>query len=557
VSTAVLAAVHSPTPDEIAQLPSGLQHVQYRRFELARANPPLVRIAAAVPVYLVGCEHDWRSFDPSPGARSEFYVGANFLKANGERSFFLFTLARWACIPFTLMGGLVCWRWASDLYGRSGGLLALVLWSFCPTVLGNGALMTPDTACASFGALAGYWFWRWLRAGTLYWAAAAGIALGLANLTKGTWLILLPFWPAMYVFWTYSPDPEQAISRSRAALAELGLILGTCVLIINAGYLFGGTGTRLSNFEFTSGPLRGNVSDVVSDGKTGNRFRGTVAGHLPIPLPKQFVLGMDTQWTAFERGRPAYLLGEWKYGGWWYYYLVAMGVKIPLGAWVLGAVALAQRARGGWPADRLRDEVILLAPAIACLAFISLKGGINRHFRYVLPALPFIYIWLGSTASLLAYPSFVLRLIVGGSVAWFVTSSMLVFPHSQSYFNELCGGPRGGPRVLLGSNVEWGQDLLFLKHWIERHPEARPLFVREYAPAAKPDIVGIDALPVPDRPEPGWYAVSLNMLYEPECSCAYLRDFKPADHVAYSMNIYHLTDEDLRRWRAKGEAGPD
>lgn len=47
-------------------------------------------------------------------------------------------------------------------------------------------------------------------------------------------------------------------------------------------------------------------------------------------------------------------------------------------------------------------------------------------------------------------------------VTWFVVSSLCIYPHSLSYFNELIGGPVHGPRHLLGSNVDWGQDLYYL-----------------------------------------------------------------------------------------------
>jgi hypothetical protein len=44
---------------------------------------------------------------------------------------------------------------------------------------------------------------------------------------------------------------------------------------------------------------------------------------------------------------------------------------------------------------------------------------------------------------------------------WFVSSSLWIYPHSLSYFNESIGGPLNGPRHLLGSNVDWGQDLRY------------------------------------------------------------------------------------------------
>ena len=70
---------------------------------------------------------DARWGDPS----NAFCDDDAFLKANGPKSFWLVTLGRWACIPFSLLGGYVCFRWAYELYGSGSGLLALALWCFC------------------------------------------------------------------------------------------------------------------------------------------------------------------------------------------------------------------------------------------------------------------------------------------------------------------------------------------------------------------------------------------------------------------------------------------
>jgi hypothetical protein len=56
----------------------------------------------------------------------------------------------------------------------------------------------------------------------------------------------------------------------------------------------------------------------------------------------------------------------------------------------------------------------------------------------------------------------VLQTLVAASFGWFLASSLWVFPHSLSYFNESIGGPLHGPRHLLGSCVDWGQDLRYL-----------------------------------------------------------------------------------------------
>lgn len=70
---------------------------------------------------------------------------------------------------------------------------------------------------------------------------------------------------------------------------------------------------------------------------------------------------------------------------------------------------------------------------------------------------------------------------VAALFTWFVTSSLWIYPHSLSYFNETVEGPLNGPKHLLGSNVDWGQDVLYLRQWITKSKQ-RVAVVRERAP---------------------------------------------------------------------------
>src|SRR4051812_48574856 len=105
------AMVHSPTYNEPAHLVAGISYWQFGRFDVYSVNPPLVRMVAAIPVLLAGCETDWSHFREGPGARPEMAMGGDFCQANGFRTCWLMTIARWACIPFSLLGGYICFRW--------------------------------------------------------------------------------------------------------------------------------------------------------------------------------------------------------------------------------------------------------------------------------------------------------------------------------------------------------------------------------------------------------------------------------------------------------------
>ena len=166
------------------------------------------------------------------------------------------------------------------------------------------------------------------------------------------------------------------------------------------------------------------------------------------------------------------------------------------------------------------------------LTFVSSQTGINEHMRYVLPIFPFFFIWIGRVRPcLLAFnQSFRKnrRMIAGllslASLLWIVSSSLYYYPHSLSYFNELIGGPRNGWKHLANSNIDWGQDLLFLRKWVESHPEAKPLQI--VCPLAIwPDLAWIDSTEVVNRVDSQpvineneytsrWYAASITLLCE-------------------------------------------
>ncbi len=290
------AARHSPNANEPAHLAAGISHWEFGRFDLYQVNPPLVRMVASAAALVAGCETEWSRFSSSPGVRSEFPVGEDFVAANGERSLWLTTLARWACLPFSVVGGAICFLWSRDLYGHAAGLVSLALWCFCPNILGHASCITADAHATAVGLAANYAFWRWLKSPTWGWTAGAGFALGLALLSKTTWILLLVLWPLVWSVWrlwgrgesTAGPMPQACTSRSGVLRIVLVALLGLHVL--NMGYLYDGSFRRLKDFEFVSRALRGETDD-----EEGNRFRGMLLGSLRIPLPAHYVMGIDVE----------------------------------------------------------------------------------------------------------------------------------------------------------------------------------------------------------------------------------------------------------------------
>jgi 4-amino-4-deoxy-L-arabinose transferase-like glycosyltransferase len=581
---------HSITIDEMAYLPAGISHWDFGRFDLFCVNPPLVRVVAAAPLWFTNAQTDWSHYIARPALRSEFSVGIQFVQLNGYQSFWYYTLARWTCIPFSLLGGYVCYRWARELYGALSGILALALWCFCPNVIAHGQLITPDVGATSLGVTAAYFFWRWLKEPTWSAALIAGIALGLAELAKATWIVLFVLWPLLWLVWRWGArsfgvrrldaafsfsrghlsGQEKAVTSPRTPKArplvrdacQLAAILLVGVYVLNLGYGFEGSLERLGTYEFTSRALAGEPDAEAPPETPRNRFAGTWLGAVPVPLPKNYVLGIDITKKEFEQKKWSYLRGEWRFGGWWYYYLYALAIKVPLGTWLLVLLAACRPSYvSNW-----RDEMVLLAPLVVILVFVSSQTGYSHHLRYVLPAFPFAFIWAAKVTLCVPRRQWFVAALAATGLAWSVGSSLLVYPHSLSYFNELVGGPKGGIDHLGYSNLDWGQDLLYLKRWLDDHPEAQPLgLAYSYDRFVNPRIAGIEStLPPsgvdyqgPDAPHdprelgprPGWFAVSTNNLVEGQKRYAYFRRFTPAAMAGYSIYIYHITPEEANRVR--------
>jgi hypothetical protein len=575
---------HSPTQLELFHLPAGISHLALGRFDLCRVNPPLVRMTAALAVMLAGPRIDWRSYDADPLVRAEYSVGLDFAYANGPRSAWLFTVGRWACIPFSIVGALACLAWASRLYGANAGLVALVLWCSCPYVLGHAALLTADAHAAALGVLAAYVFWRWLRTPAAWLALAAGAALGLAASAKFTLLLFYPLWPA---FWLVDRLAERRGMTAGRWLREAGLLavlLISSVLVINVAYGFENSGRPLGSFRFQTLALAGGESVDQIPNEGANRFAGTWLGALPVPVPANYLQGIDTQIRDCERGIWSFLAGNWQTRGWWYFHLYALSIKLPWGTWVLMALAIVVSLRhprysAGW-----RNEFVVLAPIVAMLIALSSQTGMGIHSRYALPLLPFVFIWTSKTAKSFERRGELLAVLTVAALTYSVGSSLWCVPHSLSYFNELVGGPANGWAHLAKSDVSWGQDVLELKAWLVKQPEVdrlclalsgppdpRLLGIEFMLPPVAPRSPGLrsEAVPAPFvGPKPGWYAIDVSFLNgrdplsapdgrggwdEPSkregYDLSYFLRFNPVATVGYSIRVYHVTVAEANRVR--------
>ena len=600
------AYVHSPTLNEPAHLVAGLSHWKFNRFELYRVNPPLVRMVAALPVMAAGYEEDWSGFYDRPGARPVFKIGEDFIVANGERSYFLFMIARWACIPFSWLGAIVCYLWARDLSGKLAGLIACTLWCFSPNILAHASLITADAHATALGLAACYTFWRWLKKPTWTQAAITGSVLGLAELAKTTLILFYPLWPLLWLVYRWSDRKQLRVLDWLREAAMLLLRMAIGLLVLNMGYDFEGSFKSLKDFHFTSNLFTGQADTagspvathpLAASGSPYNRFAGILLGYVPVPFPENYLLGIDVQQSDFEDFHsPSYLRGQFQEHGWWHYYLYAVAIKVPLGTWGLAIMFLVLRSIYPLSNSSCRNQLILLAPALIVFIVVSSKTGFSHHSRYVLPCFPFVIVWISqitrffSASAVMTSPddqqpsvlasaqdnlavsmqkfAFLPSALTCLFLAWSVGSSLLVYPHSISYFNELTGGPAGGADHLINSNIDWGQDLRYLKWWREEHKDelqGQPFYLAYDGFLSPAELGFADALPWPTNQQntdsdlnSGHYAISVNLLrggasvardggasqvHLQQPMLKHFRTWEPCGRAGYSILIYQINSE--------------
>lgn len=476
-------AQESQTYDEAVYISAGYSYWKTGDFRLNPEHPPLAKLLVSAPLLFENLTLPLS--DPAWQKADQYAFGAQFLYHNRISADAILLRARCVTIVLTIFFGLAVFFWVRRRAGPLAALIALGLFAFDPNVLAHGRYATNDLALALF-FFAGVVLWnRALRRGALIDFAIAGCAIGAAIASKLSGLAIVPVAALLVCF----VRPLNAGAVARGALVAAATALAFVTLLYHG---------QLHYYR-----------DVIGDS----------LGHA-------------------RGGQLAYLFGSTFRHGRWYFYPAVVAVKTPVGVLALTAIVAAAIA----VRRAFAPQSYVAVAAAAVYALSCLAAPIDLGVRILLPFYVFLYVLLA-----LNFPSGRWRWAGGAALALAIVESAAIYPNYLAFFNVAAGGAARGPRYLLDSNIDWGQDTKRLAAFLRanRIPDA----CTAYFGLAYPFYYGIV-----QRPWVGYVnagnrgklncvlAVSVTWLYGGPAiagdTWGWLRAQTPDARIGYSIYVY-------------------
>ncbi|HVZ19461.1 MAG TPA: tetratricopeptide repeat protein [Vicinamibacterales bacterium] len=533
----------SATWDEPIHLTAGYVALAHGDFRVDPSHPPFLREWAALPLLLTPHHDvDTGEIDRTPAAEwfnDGYDFARRFLYEANDADALLYR-ARFMIVLLGLALGGLLFAWAYEWLGFPSAAAALGFYALEPNLTAHSALVTTDfgLTCFMFGAI--YFLWRASRRFSAPTVACVALFASLAAVSKFSAVLLAP---TVAVLLALAVASRTDITLRRAA-ALVGVSLAVVVTAIWAVYGFRYLPSPSPTWVLTRAAL-GDTSSVPWLGA----IVGWVDAHhlLPNAYSQGFLFGQ-----ASVQNLPAFMAGNVRTGGWWYYFPFALLVKTPVSLLALfagGIVALAvhRRKLGGIAG------AFLLVPIATYLA-AAMASGINIGIRHILPIYPFVLlVAVAGTRQVWARRTTLARAAVVVALVFWTGEFARAYPHPLTFFNVFAGGPRNGFHYLADSNVDWGGNLKLLKRWMDRRG-VRTINLA-YFGSADPRYYDIDATYLPGSPTfltariarprlPGYVAISptvLDGVYLPAWWRIFYGGFQgrtPAAVVGNTIRIY-------------------
>ena len=557
----------SVTMDEVAHLPAGYSYLTQKDMRLNPEHPPLIKDLAAIPLLFIKNIKFPSEIDAwQKDINGQWVFGYNFLYHSGNP---VDKMIFWGRIPMILilvLLGFYVFKWTKELFGNKAALLALFLFSFSPTFLAHGRLVTTDVGAATGVFIATYYFIKFLKNSSRKNLIFAGLALGFAQLLKFSVILLFPFFGILIFVWAIinSKNFKNALKIFIIYCLRFVAILAVCFLLIGVVYQY-----HVWNY-----PPERQVQDAkVFLSAYPDFIQKPILWAADKPALRPYAQYFTGLFMVFHRaafGNTTYFLGEVSNLGWKNYFPIVYLIKEPLSFHILTLIALLYAAwkikKPFWvkPFSRAKNWIKDHFPECSMLAFIglywvvSLTSNLNIGVRHLLPIFPFTILLVSATAiSWLKSPFLKLKSIfLAGLLLWQAISVISIYPHFLAYFNELAGGPNQGYIYTVDSNLDWGQDLKRLKKWVDEKGidkiyvdyfgggDAEYYLKEKYAPwwgQRKPEELPRGSyLAISATLLQGGRGIPVPSLNQPSGEYRWLDEYQPIIMIGYSIFVYYI-----------------
>jgi hypothetical protein len=485
----------SPTIDEPIHVLAGYSYLNWGDYRVNPEHPPLAKILAALP--LLGLEikdprpsaPEWNQIPKQrPGIPTAKVAAEMFFVKNDAETLFFY-----GKFPFVLVGlilGMAVFLWAKEWFGLAAGATALILFLTNPTIMAHSTIVHTDLPFTALFFLGTYFFQRSLRSQSWSNGLLTCILFGMAAITKFSAVGIFITWSVIGLIWIFkgdSPHTAGVFSQQRKFVLVSVILAGMTVAAF--GLIWAAYGFRFAAIPEAEEPwsLASVMPPNSSAGLQG--LVSFVAGfHL---LPEAWIYGQLYNLTYLHR--TAFLLGDFSSNGFWLYFPVAFLTKTPVPALVLIAVAIGSLCT---VSERNKIESYILWIPVVVYFTLAVWARMNIGVRHILPIFPFLFVLAGASAARLwtsgARWMKGCLLLLG---VWAFWNLVATYPNYLSFFNELAGGSKNGHKILVDSNLDWGQDLKGLKAWMDKQAIKKILLL--YFGTAEPAYYGIDAVAIP------------------------------------------------------------
>lgn len=532
----------SQTIDESNQLVTGYGYLKTGRYTLGLEHPPLLKLLLALPVLPLNPQLPPR-YPAAPMDGGDSLAGIEFLYRNTVPAEAMLLRGRMAAIGISLLLGVCVAFWAKRWFGAAAALLAVFFYAFDPNFIAHGRYIKNDVGLTLMFFLTAALWGEHLRTRQRRYLWYGGVSLGLALATKFSAVLLVPVMIALSAarWWQQRSAGERFPWWTQ--LKPVALALCLALPLVWASYRF-----EVDTLEHSGLLAKARKIPALSlvTAAPGPMWRTPVPGTL-------FLRGLTAIGYKNAVGREnGYLLGRVSQGGWWYGSLIVFLVKTPLADLLLcalGALLLCRRIRWRDLCAQLRALpfawLVLTIPAL-CYGLVGFAARIHEGMRHLLPVYPFLFVFLGALLiGEMQRGVRWLRPVVAAAMLLLAGELVSIYPYPLAFFNVLAGGAVQGPRYLLDSNIDWGQDARRLKTYIDQRGVTD-------ACVSYHGFADLDYYKIPWRPLPPvdnearlqsldcLAAISVSNLYPPDSPYRALLTLEPQARIGYSIYIYDL-----------------